>query len=179
VERFEAWHPALIFMDVRMPVMDGLEATRRIREIESAGGSPRCAILALTAGAFEHEREEMLQCGADDFVAKPFRVGTIFEKIGRYLNVRFLYEESETAEAGTASRATALASGLRDMPAELRRDLREALSSGHVRRIRLAVERIRADDEALGRALLIEVQAFRLDALLALLEQTDPGAPGA
>jgi len=179
VERFEAWRPALIFMDVRMPVMDGLEATRRIREIEARLGSPRCAILALTAGAFEHERDEMLQCGADDFVAKPFRVGTIFEKIGHYLNVRFLYEESETAEGGSASRATALASGLRDMSADLRRDLREALSSGHVRRIRSAVERIRADDEILGRALLVEVQAFRLDALLALLEQTDPGPPEA
>ncbi len=178
VERFEAWRPALIFMDVRMPVMDGLEATRRIREIESAGGIPRCAILALTAGAFEHEREEMLECGADDFVAKPFRVGTVFEKIAHHLNVRFLHEESENTEAGSAHHVRALASGLRDMPAELRRDLRDALSSGHVRRIRSTVERVRAEDETLGRALLVEVQAFRLDALLALLDQTDPGQPG-
>lgn len=173
----ETWHPALIFMDVRMPVMDGLQTTRRIREIESAGVSPRCAILALTAGAFEHEREEMLQCGADDFVAKPFRVAALFEKIGKYLDVQFVYEESEAAEGGSASRAATLASGLRDMPAELRRDLREALSSGHVRQIQYVVERVRDNDEALGRALLTEVHAFRLDALLALLDQTDPGPP--
>ena len=172
IERFEAWHPALIFMDVRMPVMDGRMATRRIRDLESRGGRPRCAILALTAGAFEHEREEMLECGADDFVAKPFRVGTIFEKIGQHLEVSLAYDEPESAASGSASRAAPLVADLRALPDDLRRELHEALVSGHVRRVRSAVERIRIDHEPVGQALLAEVQAFRLDGLLALLEQS-------
>jgi len=172
VERFEAWHPALIFMDVRMPGMDGLTATRRIRDLESRAARPRCTILALTAGAFEHEREEMLLGGADDFVAKPFRVATIFAKIGQHLDIRFAYEEQESAAHGSAPTA-ALAADLRALPKDLRRELYESLSSGHVRRVRAAVERIRIEHEALGQTLLVEVQAFRLDALLALLEQSD------
>ena len=100
-------------VDYMMPEMDGLTATRRIRELESRGGLPRCAILALTAGAFEHEREEMLLGGADDFVAKPFRVATIFEKIGQHLKVSFLYEEPESGASGSAVRSGASPIALR------------------------------------------------------------------
>jgi hypothetical protein len=116
----------------------------------------------------------MLLGGADDFVAKPFRVATIFEKIGQHLDVGFVYEEPESAASGSAARAAVLVADLRALPEDLRRELHEALSSGRLRRIRSAVERIRADHRALGDALLAEVQAFRLDALLALLDQTDP-----
>jgi signal transduction histidine kinase/ligand-binding sensor domain-containing protein/CheY-like chemotaxis protein len=171
VERFETFHPALIFMDVRMPVMDGLEATRHIRDLESRGGLRRCAILALTAGAFEHEREEMLGGGADDFVAKPFRVGIIFEKIEQHLGVTYTYEAQDTGPVERGG-LTVIAERLLLLGAERRRELHEALAAGHVRRVRAAVERIRLEDEVLGDALLTEVQAFRLDDLLRLLDRS-------
>ncbi len=74
--RFERFGPALVLMDARMKGVDGRETTRRIREREGVHGTHRCAIIALTAGAFEHEREEMLKAGAANFVAKPFRIET-------------------------------------------------------------------------------------------------------
>ncbi|MBX7187368.1 MAG: hypothetical protein K1Y01_19650, partial [Vicinamibacteria bacterium] len=95
----------------------------------------------------------------------------IFDKIAQHLDLQFEYEEPDDLASGSAARAAALLTALRTLPEPLRRELHEALSSGHVRRVRVAVERIRVDHEPLGDALLAEVQAFRLDALLALLEQ--------
>ena len=83
------WRPDLIFMDERMPRMDGSEATRILRAEEAEQQKERTAIVALTASAFEHEREAILASGADDFVVKPHSEDDVFEAIGRALGVTF------------------------------------------------------------------------------------------
>jgi signal transduction histidine kinase/CheY-like chemotaxis protein len=90
VIQFEQWSPDLIFMDIRMPVMDGLEATRRIRS--NATGS-KVKIVALTAHALEEERLEILNAGCDDFVRKPYRESEIFDALTKHLRIRFHYAE--------------------------------------------------------------------------------------
>jgi signal transduction histidine kinase/ActR/RegA family two-component response regulator len=89
VEMFHEWRPHFIWMDVRMPVMDGLEATRRIKQTE-AGQST--AIVALTAHALEEEKEAILAAGCDDFVRKPFREQEIFEAMAKHLGLKYVYE---------------------------------------------------------------------------------------
>lgn len=71
VERFRDWHPNVILMDLSMPGMDGLEATRRIRALEAGGRLAPCRIVALTANAFDEDREASLAAGCDAFLAKP------------------------------------------------------------------------------------------------------------
>ena len=88
---FHQWQPDFIWMDIRMPVMDGLEATQRIKETE-AGKST--VIAALTAHALEEEREQILAAGCDDFVRKPFREHEIFGVIGKHLGLKYVYEDS-------------------------------------------------------------------------------------
>jgi CheY-like chemotaxis protein len=61
----------IILMDVHMPELDGLEATRRIRTAEAAMGLPRTRIVALTANAFGDDRDACLAAGMDDFLVKP------------------------------------------------------------------------------------------------------------
>ena len=70
VELFQEWHPQLIWMDRRMPVMDGIEATRRIRQLP---GGKDVKIVAVTASAFKEQRRKLLDAGMDDFVRKPYR----------------------------------------------------------------------------------------------------------
>jgi signal transduction histidine kinase/ActR/RegA family two-component response regulator len=73
----------LICMDVQMPVMDGREATRRIRSLGCPSASAR--ILAMTGHAFREDREECLRVGMDDFIAKPFDLFDLKEKLDRLL----------------------------------------------------------------------------------------------
>jgi len=79
-------HPFdLVLMDMQMPVMDGLEATRHIRQRERESSQPRLPIIALTANATEHDRHACLDAGMDDFIAKPFRNDDIVRVLQRQL----------------------------------------------------------------------------------------------
>jgi signal transduction histidine kinase/CheY-like chemotaxis protein len=73
--QFERHRPKLVLMDMRMPVMDGYEATRRIRQSAS---SEEVRIVAITAGMFEDDDPELRGCGADAVLRKPFRQDTLF-----------------------------------------------------------------------------------------------------
>jgi len=90
LEIFHHWHPDFIWMDVRMPVLDGLEATRRIKLNNTGKGT---VITALTAHAFEEEKESILAAGCDDFVRKPFHEQEIFAVMARHLGLKYLYKE--------------------------------------------------------------------------------------
>ncbi len=72
----------IVVMDLRMPIMDGLEATRQIRQI-----LPSLPVLAQTAYAFEHDREKALAAGCNDYISKPFKKETLLEKIAQLLNM--------------------------------------------------------------------------------------------
>ena len=76
VEMFRIWQPHLIWMDLRLPLMSGLEAAREIRALD---GGRQVRIVALTASAFAQQREEVLAAGLDDFLRKPYRREEIFD----------------------------------------------------------------------------------------------------
>jgi PAS domain S-box-containing protein len=84
IQQFQVWQPHLIFMDRRMPVMDGLEATRRIKALP---GGRETIIIAVTAHAFEEERQEMLKAGCDDFIGKPFRQDDLLALLEKHLRL--------------------------------------------------------------------------------------------
>jgi len=74
----------LILMDMQMPVMDGLEATRRIRQIE--GPASRTPIIAMTANAMQSDQEACFAAGMDDFVSKPIQPSAFLKTIARNLS---------------------------------------------------------------------------------------------
>ncbi len=98
VEIWESWQPHLIFMDMRMPEMDGHQATQ---EIKSQKSEIQTVIVALTASAFEEERDEFLAAGCDDFVRKPFHETAIFEILARHLGIRYRYATPQDQEKST------------------------------------------------------------------------------
>ena len=87
---WEDWQPQLIWMDMRMPVMDGYEATKQIKA-HPLGKTT--VIIALTASAFENERKSILAAGCDDFLPKPFEANILFAKMEDFLGIRYVYEE--------------------------------------------------------------------------------------
>nr|MBI9047229.1 response regulator [Anaerolineaceae bacterium] len=90
VEIWKELSPQLIFMDMRMPVMDGFEATRQIKNHHNGKNT---IIIALTASAFEEDRTLMLENGCDDLIIKPYQEIDLFKSLEKYLGVRFVYEE--------------------------------------------------------------------------------------
>jgi PAS domain S-box-containing protein len=91
---WQSWQPDLIWMDLRMPKLDGYAATRHIRQQETKKEhlTAKTVIIALTASAFAEEKSNFFAAGCDDFVYKPFRDTMIWEKMSQYLGVRYTYE---------------------------------------------------------------------------------------
>ncbi|MBE9228852.1 PAS domain S-box protein [Phormidium sp. LEGE 05292] len=92
VNQWEKWQPHLIWMDMRMPVMDGYEATKKIK---SQPEGQNTIIIAVTASALEEDRSLVLAAGCDDFVRKPFREATIWEAMAKHLGLRYIYEDEK------------------------------------------------------------------------------------
>ena len=163
--RFDQWQPHLIWMDIRMPVMDGLEATRRIKATEAGG---RTKIVALTAHALEEERIEILAAGCDDFIRKPYRVTEIFECLRKHLGVRFVAagEKGATSDAGPPEPATLAA-----LPDQLIDELAQVLLRLDTRAINAAIDRVRLHNRALATALTALAKDFQYGKILRLIEK--------
>ncbi len=89
IHQFQDWHPQLIWMDMRMPVMDGYEATRCIRTLPNG---EQTKILALTANAFKEQEKQILAAGCDAVLHKPYNEALIFKTMGEQLGLHYIYE---------------------------------------------------------------------------------------
>jgi signal transduction histidine kinase/CheY-like chemotaxis protein len=123
VQRFETHRPDLILMDLRMPVMDGYRAICRIKSAARGRATP---IIALTASAFDDQREAILAAGADDFIRKPIQTVELFEKLKSLLGVEYIHAE-ESANRVDALDRTALRAMVAELPAELADSLARAM----------------------------------------------------
>ena len=88
VDAYRAQQLQFILMDMQMPVMDGLEATRRIRELEQTGGPKRTPIVALTANAMMGTLERCLEAGMDDYLTKPLDISRLQDVLDRFMGRR-------------------------------------------------------------------------------------------
>lgn len=167
VDIFEQWHPHLIWMDIRMPVMDGREATRRIKQTE-AGASTK--IIALTAHALEDERREILASGCDDFLRKPYRDWEIFAALTKHLGIRLRYADeyppSTERKAGTLS-----TDQFRALPREMILELLKAAELLDRPRILKVIHRIEDIDHGLAMRLSDMVRNLQFKELLRVLDE--------
>ena len=125
VESFKIWRPHFIWMDVRLPVMNGREAARRIRDLDGGRG---VKIVAVTASAFAPQREEVLAADFDDFLRKPYRPREIFDCMARHLGVRYMYRAGPQATDGNQP-PTLRAQDLAALPVVLRDELERSIVS--------------------------------------------------
>jgi signal transduction histidine kinase len=169
VELSEQWEPHLIFMDMRMPVMDGLEATKHIKAT-SKGQAMK--IIALTASAFDQDQALALQAGCDDFVSKPFRAPELFDKMARHLGVQFTYEELQPVEAlSSEAGATLSATMLTDIPPTLINRLKQSVTDLNIKETFAIIEEMRTHSASLANGLTEQAKSFQFEKMLALIEQ--------
>lgn len=167
---WETWQPHLIFMDVRMPIMDGYAVVRRIRKM-TVPIQP--VIIALTAIPFEEERLTLLAEGCDDFIRKPFLKSEIYEKLAQHLGLEFVYAEPATPapaiEELTQPDIAALQQMIHALPVAWRDALREATVNAEVHLILECIEQIQAQQPLLARALKRFADDYDHDTMLMLL----------
>jgi CheY-like chemotaxis protein len=164
---WESFAPHLIWMDLRMPVMDGYEATRQIK---GQLRSHKTVIIALTASAFEEERATAISAGCDDFVRKPFREEEIFEKMVHYLGARYRYEPlilPAKSDATPSDIATALVL-LERMPAEWREQLHQAATQVDAEKIVQLTRQIPPEYSELALAIADLANRYRFDQIVEL-----------
>ena len=158
---WQSWQPQLIWMDMRMPLMDGYEATRQIR----ARGAGATKIIALTASAFEENRQQVLDAGCDDFVRKPFRTEELFAKIAEHLGAVYVYDEEP---APTLAAVALRVEDLAVLPAEWRRSLAEAANLGDDDTILALIAQIESEHADLAQRLRKMVEDFAFAELVHL-----------
>ncbi|HEY9671743.1 MAG TPA: PAS domain S-box protein [Waterburya sp.] len=165
---WESWHPHLIWMDMRMPVMDGYEATRRIKAQPKGKDT---LILALTASAFEEERTVALRAGCDDFVRKPIQEAAIFAKMAEHLGIRYVYEQStqsSSQQQGTCP-IVLTPEALAVMPAEWVAQLYQAATQVDDELVLNLIAQIPDEQVELANGLTDLVNNYRFDQIIALI----------
>lgn len=187
IELCKQWQPHLIFMDWRMPVMDGLEATRRIK---ADAQIDQTVIIALTASAFEEQRQAFLAAGCDDFISKPFQRHILFGKISQHLDVQYEHQvvdhdqatrqhepytslQPEHMAQTNVSKTDSLKAILATLPEVWRLQLKRAALEGSDSRIFELLEQVPPLQAALKAALIKLAENFQFDQILTLIALAD------
>ncbi|MEH1822217.1 MAG: ATP-binding protein [Nostoc sp.] len=169
---WETWEPHLILMDMRMPVMDGYEATKQIKTHLKGQAT---VIIALTASAFEEERLVVLSSGCNDFVRKPFREEVILNMMSKHLGVRYVYEEEPIQKDqfvdNSDLKLLSLEKILDRMPTEWVKQLHQAALCTDEKLIFRLLEQIPEESALLANTLSDWVNNFRIDKVIDLTQR--------
>ncbi|MEG4630952.1 ATP-binding protein [Microcoleus sp. AR_TQ3_B6] len=170
IEIWDSWEPHLIWMDMRMPVMDGYEATQYIKSTIKGQAT---AIIALTASVLEEERAVILSAGCDDFMRKPFREADIFDAMHKHIGVRYIYEDRGQANLlaiKEGDRAMTAADFVK-LPNSLVADLKLAILNADMDLIDSSIEEIRLKDALTANAIANCIENFEYEKVLKLISQ--------
>ena len=170
----EAWEPDLIWMDIRMPGIDGLEVTKRIRAKTSQTKQP--VIIAMTAGVLLNTRETLLESGCNDIIFKPFTENVLFEMLQQHLNIKFVYEsEAESPDSidHTEEKLNLSPSDFTALPEEIILQLNKSIRALKMNETLGVIQRIKELNEPLADTLQKLVVEYRFDILQELLDQVE------
>jgi PAS domain S-box-containing protein len=170
---WEEWAPDLILMDVHMPVMDGLQATRQIKSDPRGKGT---VVIALTADVMDDRRRLILASDADDFLSKPCPESELLEKLRTHLRLVYIYDDDEAA-AGRPSEGNPPGTEpdldrLRKLPPDLIKELKSATRSGNKARLDELIAAVaETADTQCARHLQHLADGYEYDNLVHLLEK--------
>jgi PAS domain S-box-containing protein len=176
IDRWRDWRPHLIWMDIRMPVVDGYEATKQIAAACEAGNLVPPIIIALTGSVFEEDRKVALANGCNDFVRKPFRAEILFEKMADYLGVCYIYADSQLSLAVSSQLETQAesfmltAESVSVMPEEWVERLHQAAVKMNAKLVLNLIEQIPESHAQLAKALTQLVDDFCIEAIVDLTQ---------
>jgi CheY-like chemotaxis protein len=166
VDVWQTWQPHLIFMDLRMPLVDGLEATRTIKATPQGQNT---AIVMITASAFEADHAAALAQGCDDFIRKPVREDQIFAALRKQLGVQFVYEPVIPGATKVGYPAQSLEQ-ISLLPETWKERMRQAVLEADVMSMQDLIQEIAGPFPVVGEALSEKLYHFDYDGIRSLLD---------
>jgi signal transduction histidine kinase/CheY-like chemotaxis protein len=166
ISLWETWEPHLIWMDMRMPVMDGYEATRRIK---ATARGQATVVIALTASAFESDRRLILSDGCNDFVRKPFVESEIYGMLEKHLGVKFLEAAELRPEESPAAAVSFAPEVFRDIPPEWKARFLKATVEADFDRLTSMLEEIKPEHKPAADALKVLLKAYQYEKIISVL----------
>lgn len=157
VQVFESWQPDFIWMDMRMPVMDGYQATKAIRNLPNGRA---VKIAALTASAFKEDKDSILSAGCDDMLTKPLNEDSLFKIMAQLLNLEYRYFDFEKLENADVA---GVGLDLSLFPAHLREELAQAADLLDMEAVQAVADKIKADLPHQAQILENAVATFHFD----------------
>ncbi len=168
IRAFEQWQPHLIWMDMRMPVMDGYDAARKIRQLP---GSDAVKIIALTASAFSEQFDSIISSGCDAVLRKPFHAPDIFTILIKYLGVKFIYRDRPAPAPSPILETTVEMLTL--LPPVLLQQLHEAALNLDIEETDVVIRQIHALAPDVAEGLQELAQYYQFDRIIHLTEAAD------
>ena len=165
VELFQSWRPQLILMDIRMPVMDGYEATRCIRKLPGGDTLP---IIALTASVFEEDRAQLIEAGCNEMITKPIQAEFLFDAIGRLLGLKFEYAHNDALESQQEAIQMKTELTLNTLPEALREELAKSAAILDVEATQTIAEQIRENYPEEAKLITSLIENFSFEKLIDL-----------
>ncbi len=170
---WQTWEPDLIWMDMRMPVMDGCTATQNIKATTKG---QKTAIIALTASVLEEERAVVTAAGCDDFLRKPFREEEIFRAMNKYIGVEYIYEDLIVNNNEVMhTREILTPAAIAELPSELLERLEREVIASNLDSITLVIQEIAIHSEPLARAIETCLYNFEYEKILNLITEAKRG----
>ncbi|MGB3691686.1 MAG: ATP-binding protein [Spirulinaceae cyanobacterium] len=169
IAQWQTWKPDLIWMDMRMPIVDGYEATKKIK-LQATSSGQKAKIIALTAAVFAEQQEKIFKAGCDDIVCKPFREQIIFEKIAQHIGVKYIYEGESQGSLKEAKPTTLNYENLKVMPQKWQERLHQAAVEVDGEAITQLIKQIPSHRESLATGLAQLNRSYDFDGIIELLE---------
>jgi len=170
---WDQWEPHLVLMDMRMPIMDGYEATKYIKSTTKGNAT---AIIALTASVLEEEKAIVLSVGCDDFIRKPFKEQIIFDTLAKHLGVKYTYENIQNHEnkIGFFSELSVTSENIKVMPNSWIMQLYRSSLEADQNTVISLIGEIPDSETSLVRSLTKLVNNFQFEKLIDLTEPILP-----
>ncbi|MBD2483352.1 response regulator [Planktothrix sp. FACHB-1365] len=168
VEIWDVWEPHLILMDLIMPILNGYEATKQIKNTLKGNAT---VIIAITASVLEEQKALVLSMGCDDFVRKPFQESHIFEMIAKYLGLEYIYAEDTPLNFLNPSNSILTVESLKGMPSQWIDELYQASLDLDYELVLDLIQEIPLGQADLSQALTDLVSNYRVDQIFNLIEK--------
>ncbi len=160
LDQIHEWPPDIVFMDIRMPVMNGITTIRHIRE----EFSDKISCIAVTTSTLKQDSDQLLQAGFDDFIGKPYRFDRVYKCLDKYLSVEFEYNKSEQpAETLDLTKLS--------LPQSLHERLTEAAELSNLTALEALIVELATEQQALATTFKKCLDNYDTDAIVDMLNE--------